>query len=108
MAKLQTAIVAQSNIDTEESDLTSHGEFDGSKPQGKTLVKTKRNFEVSDLHALYAVYPQFFKLVPDYAKIRQAMKLGLDLPGLSFFDNKGNPEDDSVIEDNSDRPLQRL
>ncbi len=65
--------------------------------------KRKRNFEVSDDRALYAVYPQFFKLVPDYAKIRQAIKLGLELPGVEFAD--GSHE---VVEDATDQPLKRL
>lgn len=47
-------------------------------------VKRKRNFDVVDAQALYAIYPQFFKLVSDYAKIRQAIKLGLPMPGVKF------------------------
>ncbi len=54
---------------------------DGSKP-----IPRKRNFEVVDSNALYELYPQFFKLVPDYAKIRQAMKLGLAMPGINFIE----------------------
>ena len=51
---------------------------------GYEAPKRKRNFEVVDAQALYALYPQFFKLVPDYAKIRQAIKLGLAMPGVVF------------------------
>ena len=71
-------------------------------------VKRKRNFEVADAHALYAVYPQFFKLVPDYAKIRQAMKLGLGLPGVTMVGHETISSEDSHIEENHSQPLKRL
>lgn len=59
-----------------------------------TPAKRKRDFEVVDTHALYALYPQFFKLVPDYAKIRQAKKLGLPMPGVAFADGTGSDPHD--------------
>lgn len=49
-------------------------------------VKRKRNFEVTDADALYKQYPNFFKLVPDYGKIRAAIKIEIPLPGVTMID----------------------
>lgn len=54
-------------------------------PADAEAPKPKRDFEVADDKALYDKYPQFFKLVPDYAKIRQAMKLGISMPGIELM-----------------------
>ena len=73
--------------DNSGSDL-SHEPYGANAGYGASVkaesVKRKRNFDVVDAQALYALYPQFFKLVPDYAKIRQAIKLGLAMPGVVF------------------------
>lgn len=62
------------------------GEFHETREDAASVEskKRKRDFEVVDAQALYAVYPQFFKLIPDLAKIRQAIKLGLSMPGVEF------------------------
>ena len=44
--------------------------------------KRAKDFEIVDANALYAIYPQFFKLVPDLAKVRAAIKLGIATPGV--------------------------
>lgn len=58
---------------------------DENTPANGETTKPKRDYEVVDAQALYAKYPQLFKLVPDYAKIRAAMKIGLDMPGIALL-----------------------
>lgn len=55
--------------------------------------KRSRGFEVVDADALYAANPHLLKLVPDYRKIRSALKLGFVLPGVIITD--GAPLEDS-------------
>jgi hypothetical protein len=46
----------------------------------------KRAFQVTDIKALGDAYPQLLKSVPDYAKIRKALSIGLELPGVERID----------------------
>ena len=49
-------------------------------------AKRKRNYEIVDAEALYALNPKLFKLVPDYKKISSAIKLGCPLPGIQMIE----------------------
>lgn len=42
-----------------------------------------KGYVVTDEAALKAAYPQFFKAIPDGYKIRKALSLGIELPGVS-------------------------
>lgn len=47
-------------------------------------MKKLNDFEITDQAALVKEFPQFFKQIPDIRKIRAALKLGIDLPGVSL------------------------
>lgn len=50
-------------------------------------MRAKRPYEITDVEALFQNYPQFFKQTPDHTKIRKALSLGLDLPGVAMIDS---------------------
>ena len=73
------------NIPPSPNPKEENGSNEPSYPGGE-VKKKKRNYEIVDAEALYALNPKLFKLVPDYKKISSAIKLGFPLPGIQMIE----------------------
>ncbi len=58
-------------------------------------MRVPKDYTITNEKALLEAYPQFFKMSVDHAKIKKALSLGIDLPGvekavISFEPKKDN------------------
>ncbi len=55
-----------------------------------------KTYVITDEAALKAAYPQFFQAVPDGRKIRTALSIGIDLPGVSRVESDSIADTDEA------------